>query len=90
MTEQDRVRRTPNDLRNEIVQRHRTKLSVDQFHAVAIIDEGATHTEQAEGRQLLLGDAASDCRMGDVHQKDIQISDSRPLLIFVCHGVVKG
>lgn len=90
MAEEQGIRRTANDLRSEILERHRPEIRVDQFHAMAVINEGTTDTEQSEGRQLLPGDAASDRRMGDVHQKDIQISYSRPVLTALCHGVVKG
>jgi hypothetical protein len=70
--EQHRVWRAAHDLRREIGQLHGSELPIDQLDKVAIVDQRAANAEEAEWRQLLLRNAASDRRMGDVDQKNVQ------------------
>ena len=90
MAEQYRIWRAADDLGREILQRHRPELSVDQLDPVTIVDERAADTEQAEWRQLLLRDTASDCRMGNIHQKNMQCRQPVLSNLFVSHDSVEA
>ena len=73
MPEQNRIRPQRRRLIDDAVEGHRPELAVDQSHLMAVIEQRTTDAEQAERRQLLPRDAASDRRMGDIDQEDAHL-----------------
>jgi len=60
--------RTPHDF----IDGQRPKLGVDELHLVPPIDEGPADREQSEGRQVIIGDPATDGGVGRVDQQYAQ------------------
>jgi hypothetical protein len=77
MAEQHRVRRPPCRLRHQLVDPHRSELAVDQAHRVAVVDQRPADGEQAQRRQMIVGDAAADCRMRNIDQENAHSIASR-------------
>ena len=59
MAQQERIRAMhsyePDDFRD----RHGTKLGVEQFHIVAVIDQRAANAEESQGRQVVVRNPAA-------------------------------
>ena len=70
MAEQHRIGRAIDDFDDEPVERHGPELAVDQYDPVPVVDQRPAHAQQAEWRQLLLGNAAADRRVRYVDEKD--------------------
>jgi hypothetical protein len=78
MAEQNRLRSAPHYLRAELIQRYRSELAVDEGDLMTFIDQRTAYAEEAERRQLLPWDSASDRRVGHVHEENTQIDDPVP------------
>ena len=61
-----------------LADRHRAELAVDQADVVAVVDQRPADREQAERRQVVVGDAAADRGMRHVDQEDAHGGTSRP------------
>lgn len=62
------------DLRHQGPERHGPELAINERYLMAVVDQGAAYAEQAEGRQLLLGNATANRRVWYVHQKNTHIN----------------
>jgi hypothetical protein len=77
MAEHHRVRRESAGLREDFGKGHRPELPIDQPDLMAIIEQRAANAEQAEGREVIFGDSASDRGMRDVDEDYAQFGTLR-------------
>ena len=50
----------------------RSELAIQQSHVVTIIDERAPNRQEPQGRQMIIRNAAADCRMRRIDDQDLQ------------------
>src|SRR5438445_7237449 len=70
MTEHNSVRRKAERFGDNGWGRHRTKLAVDQAYDVSVVDQRPADREQAQRRQMIVGNSAADRRMRHVDEEN--------------------
>jgi hypothetical protein len=71
MPEHHHLERTPHHLVDDLVQAHRAELGVEQIHREAGVDQRTADAEQAQRRQVVVGDAAAEGGVGRLDQGDL-------------------
>jgi hypothetical protein len=77
MSEQHRVGLGAHGVGDDVGERHRAELGVEQAHLVAVVDQRPADREESERRQVIVRDAAADRRVGDVDEDDAHGSRRR-------------
>ncbi len=70
MAEQDSIGRKSRCLRHDGHERHRPELGIDKSNVVTVVDQGTADRQQAERRQMVVGNPAADSRMRHVDEKN--------------------
>jgi len=70
MTEQHGIGAKSCGLRDDRGDRHRAEFGIEQADVVAVVDQRTADREQAERRQMIVGDPAADGGMGDIDQEN--------------------
>ena len=74
MAEHHRIGIEGQSVQHNSRRRHRAELAIEQPDIVAVIDQRPANGQQPERRQMIIGNAAANGRVGNVDQKNTHLA----------------